>query len=440
MPALNPQTVLTNSPCVTCYGASLVEALEISLLDTISQNIGSSAPAIPANLAATPGDSEVTLTWDDSAGAITYNVYRSLVNGGPYALLLNVATSDHVDATAANGTTYYYVVTAVTAAGESGYSNQASATPADPFNNALVYTRQGLGTTTVNNPVGAFNLTFGANKVTEMHCHNAPGITSITCTSDQFLTTVDLVNCTALATLDLNGATILASIDLTGFTTFTTLALNGCTLLTSATLTNVANCGTLFLHQSGLTSISLPALASSTFVYAFLCPDLLTFSAPALASVVTQIAIKSNTSVSSINLQSLTSCPLLELNDNASLVSVDLSAFENASGQLNASVTNLPQLNLPAYNASLVNFDIKTNPSLVTVTFNNQPIADGGIFDASGCALNEASVDYALQAGIDGAMTSGTIYLDGGTSSAPSAAGLANKAQLILDGVDVQTN
>ncbi|MFN2513924.1 MAG: hypothetical protein ABR568_21220, partial [Pyrinomonadaceae bacterium] len=41
-------------------------------------------------------------------------------------------TTSYTDASVTNGTTYYYVVTAVNSAGESANSNQASATPTAP--------------------------------------------------------------------------------------------------------------------------------------------------------------------------------------------------------------------------------------------------------------------------------------------------------------------
>ncbi|MEE8525598.1 MAG: lamin tail domain-containing protein [Thermoanaerobaculia bacterium] len=95
---------------------------------------GDPPPAAPANLAATGGNGSVSLDWDDNTeGDLDgYNVYRSTTQGGPYSQINGslVATSDYVDNGVTNGTTYYYVVTAVdTAAQESGDSNEASATP-----------------------------------------------------------------------------------------------------------------------------------------------------------------------------------------------------------------------------------------------------------------------------------------------------------------------
>jgi len=69
----------------------------------------------------------VVLTWTASVstGVLGYNVYRSTVNGGPYARLnatfLNAVT--YTDSGVSSGNTYYYVVTAV---GNSSYSNTES--------------------------------------------------------------------------------------------------------------------------------------------------------------------------------------------------------------------------------------------------------------------------------------------------------------------------
>lgn len=84
----------------------------------------------PDSLVAVAGDSQVTLSWDTVTGATGYNVKRSTTAGGPYTTIVsNVSGTSYVDNDVVNGTTYYYVVTAITADGESANSNEASATP-----------------------------------------------------------------------------------------------------------------------------------------------------------------------------------------------------------------------------------------------------------------------------------------------------------------------
>jgi fibronectin type 3 domain-containing protein len=90
------------------------------------------APAAPLNLTATGGNQQVSLAWTASTGATSYNVKRSGTNGGPYTTLTSPAGTSYTDTAVTNGTTFYYVVTAVSASGESANSNQASATPTAP--------------------------------------------------------------------------------------------------------------------------------------------------------------------------------------------------------------------------------------------------------------------------------------------------------------------
>lgn len=94
-------------------------------------------PAAPAGLSATPGDATVSLDWSDNAepDLAGYNVYRATTNGGPYAQVNGalLTASAFADGGVVNGTTYFYVVTAVdTSANESADSNEVSATPQAP--------------------------------------------------------------------------------------------------------------------------------------------------------------------------------------------------------------------------------------------------------------------------------------------------------------------
>jgi hypothetical protein len=88
------------------------------------------SPDAPTNLTATPGNARVTLSWDALTGASSYNVKRATTAGGPYTTVASsVYAASYVDTGLTNGTTYYYVVSAMTAEGESADSNEALATP-----------------------------------------------------------------------------------------------------------------------------------------------------------------------------------------------------------------------------------------------------------------------------------------------------------------------
>jgi Glycoside hydrolase family 44 len=86
------------------------------------------APGAPTGLSATGSNAQVALAWSTSTGASSYNVKRSTASGGE-TLLTNVATPAFTDSGLTNGTTYYYVVSAMLPAGESANSTEVSATP-----------------------------------------------------------------------------------------------------------------------------------------------------------------------------------------------------------------------------------------------------------------------------------------------------------------------
>lgn len=96
-------------------------------------------PAMPTGLQATAGNAQVSLSWNASTGATSYNVKRSTTTGGPFSTALASPTgTNYSDTTVTNGTTYFYVVSAVNASGESVNSTQASATPADLTANVTI--------------------------------------------------------------------------------------------------------------------------------------------------------------------------------------------------------------------------------------------------------------------------------------------------------------
>jgi Glycoside hydrolase family 44/Fibronectin type III domain len=104
------------------YGQSANSA-EVSATTTVPP------PGAPLGLTATVANSQVALTWAASSGATSYNVKRSTTNGSGYAQIVNTNGTNFTDSGLTNGTTYYYVVSAVSGAGEGPNSNQASGTP-----------------------------------------------------------------------------------------------------------------------------------------------------------------------------------------------------------------------------------------------------------------------------------------------------------------------
>lgn len=97
----------------------------------ISGVLGSpcTAPSAPTGLNATASaPNTIALTWN-AVASDSYNVYRSTTMGGPYGLLASgLVTNSYNDTTVSDGTTYYYVVTALNNPNcESAISNEDSA-------------------------------------------------------------------------------------------------------------------------------------------------------------------------------------------------------------------------------------------------------------------------------------------------------------------------
>ncbi|MGA7138488.1 MAG: hypothetical protein WBZ14_12505 [Terriglobales bacterium] len=70
----------------------------------------------------------VTLTWNASANATSYNLYRATASGGPYVQVASgIVVPTYTDTQVGHSQTLYYVATAVQGTSESGYSNQAVA-------------------------------------------------------------------------------------------------------------------------------------------------------------------------------------------------------------------------------------------------------------------------------------------------------------------------
>jgi hypothetical protein len=102
------------------------------------------------NLSAIGGVGMVTLDWNDNGefDLAGYNIYRSTTQGSGYAKLNDslLIDSNYIDTNVTNNTPYFYVVTAVDAgSNESGYSNEASATPYDLYNNCAAVQAGGYG-------------------------------------------------------------------------------------------------------------------------------------------------------------------------------------------------------------------------------------------------------------------------------------------------------
>ncbi len=91
-------------------------------------------PGAPAGLNAIGSEGNVALDWDDNTEPDLdgYRVFRSTTSGAGYAPIgpALIGVSDFQDTTVVNGTTYFYLVTAVDTTGNEGAASaEASATP-----------------------------------------------------------------------------------------------------------------------------------------------------------------------------------------------------------------------------------------------------------------------------------------------------------------------
>jgi fibronectin type 3 domain-containing protein len=103
-------------------------ALGMAEINTLMHS-GDGAPATPTGVTAAAANSVIGLSWNAISNATTYNVKRSTSNGGPYTNIAAPFTPAYTDAGLSNGTTYYYVVSAVNFTNESANSAQVSARP-----------------------------------------------------------------------------------------------------------------------------------------------------------------------------------------------------------------------------------------------------------------------------------------------------------------------
>jgi fibronectin type 3 domain-containing protein len=131
--AINPSdqtsAAITQLSDVAVSGNSLTVNVPMESVTMFVIRPASSAPAAPTGLTAAPGDAQAALSWSAVSGAASYNVYRGTASGAEALLQSGVTGTTFTDTGLTNGTTYYYKVSAVNAAGESPLSVEVSATP-----------------------------------------------------------------------------------------------------------------------------------------------------------------------------------------------------------------------------------------------------------------------------------------------------------------------
>jgi hypothetical protein len=132
------------------------------------------------------------------------------------------------------------------------------------------------------------------------------------------------------------------------------------------------------------------------------------------------------------------------INDCNVLASLDFPELVQItnSGSLNfGSNTGLTEILLPSFVSAPGSFSADSCASLVTLSVPSYVPTNGTTQSFSNCALNAASVNAFLARCVANAgFVSGIVDLSGGTSSAPTGQGIADKATLIGRGCTVTTN
>ncbi len=139
--------------------------------DAVTGTIGVATlqiPSSPAGLSATSLYQAAKLTWTTSSGATGYNVYISTTTFNPSAEEI-VSAPPYMVTGLGIGIPYYFTVTAFNGAGESGPSNQATATPINmitypvdnsfPFYDTMVMDPSGNIWITQKSKTGSFGTT-----------------------------------------------------------------------------------------------------------------------------------------------------------------------------------------------------------------------------------------------------------------------------------------
>lgn len=226
---------------------------------------------------------------------------------------------------------------------------------------------------------------------------------------------------------------------------------SGFTGVTSITCNNTASKGIFFEDLTDLVSLSYPNLTSiagfgntdfitEEAVQIWGLTSLTTLSFPSLQTWQGGGWLRDLDSLTSLSFPSLTTIDLTadaSVYPNQAYCSITIDRCNVlASISLSALTTIIPSA------GSIESFiSINTNPLLTTIDISSLTYPDNIYFGAYDNALNQATVDAILAKAVaNPACVVGVIEINGGTNSAPSASGLADKATLIGRGLTVLTN
>ena len=149
-----------------------------AMYDYLRLELTGYVPSAPASITGYAGNNAVLLSWPVKPGATGYNILRSTSSGANYSTIASgisgpacgsgPTNATWLDTTAANGTTYYYVVQSANTTGTSANSPQSSGiTPSSGAPTAIPAAPTGVAATGADGSVTvAWNASTGANYYT----------------------------------------------------------------------------------------------------------------------------------------------------------------------------------------------------------------------------------------------------------------------------------
>ena len=107
-------------------------------------------PSAPTGVAVAMGNATMTLMWNWATGVTGYNIKRSTTPGGPYTgIATNFGMLTFTDTNVVNLNAYYYVVSALNAAGESPDSSEVGGTLLPQLTGTIIGSAGGYTTSTL---------------------------------------------------------------------------------------------------------------------------------------------------------------------------------------------------------------------------------------------------------------------------------------------------
>ena len=247
----------------------------------LTPELGDGTFGIPKTLIAVAWDEAVTLNWPVVPEAVSYNLYRSTTPGtGTGGTLIANVKPGYIDilGSGSNGTTYYYVVTAVdSSAAETAASPEASVEPYDVPVDGLVFKDADLSDYIHSNYDGQY-----VHDITDLSVYSTNGISDLTgleklvhlehlyLSYNKISDISPLSGLTALYYLSLTSNNISDISPLSGLTALATLYLGGNRISDVSPLSGLTALTNLYLQNNSISDVS--SLSGLTaLVYLRLC-------------------------------------------------------------------------------------------------------------------------------------------------------------------------